>query len=180
MGLNGMNFKSNEERFFWDWLKEAEKYGLVQDIIYQPESFKLSDAVFVQKIKHLKTKIKYYNKSLLRKHDYTADFYFSVVNIRLAKTFNYNWNGLIYVDTKGAHPGKRNNSAITFPLNQKWVWDKYGIYVEKVIPKELFKKTWVPESAMSSPVLGKPVKQYIGCKTIKDYIRELEHEQDRH
>jgi len=54
------------------------------------------------------------------------------------------------IDVKGEFVGKNNSSGITFPVNQKWVMDKYGVYVHKVVisfaKKGLFYRTFVPES----------------------------------
>ena len=44
--------------------------------------------------------------------------------------------------------------------------------MQKVIPEKLFKKTWVPEAARLSPKKRQPVKKYIGCKSIKEFINE--------
>ena len=55
-------------------------------------------------------------------------------------------------------------------MNQKWTYKIYGEYIEKVIPEKLFMKTWVPEIAMFSPVKKDPVKKYIGCLVVREFI----------
>ena len=52
---------------------------------------------------------------------------------------------IIILDVKGTFIGKNNNSAITFPVIQKWLCDKQDIYVNKLVPKYFFKHTWCPK-----------------------------------
>ena len=49
---------------------------------------------------------------------------------------------------------------------------KHGIYVNKVVPEKLFKKTWCPEACRYTGVKKQPVKKFIGCKTIKEYLND--------
>ena len=168
------DFQSNEEYEFYHWLLEAELHGLVSEIEYQPCTFVLSDPIQYTKEEHLKTRIKYVKRHLLAKCEYTPDFRFMVHNSSiqslLKNTHTIAYNKTI-VDVKGGFAGKRNSSAVTFPIKQKWLYKQEGIYVEKVVPEKLFKKTWVPEMARLSPKKKQPVKKYLGCKTINDFMK---------
>lgn len=65
-----------------------------------------------------------------------------------------------YIDVKGQfaqHDGGR-----AFSLNQKWTWQKFGIYVSKVVPKLFCKKFGVAAASMKSNVTGKIRKMFIG------------------
>lgn len=167
------DFDSTEEWHFYHWLLEAEQHGLVSEIEYHVTKFILSGRATYETEKKLKTKTKTIDKFLLHPHSYTPDFNFTVLNSSIQKLFvqlNTMPYGFVVADVKGGFSGKYNNSAVTFPLNQKWVYDKWGYYVQKVIPEKLFKKTWVPEVARLTPKKKQPVKKYIGVKTIKEFL----------
>jgi hypothetical protein len=76
----------------------------------------------------------------------------------------------VVVDIKGTF--NKYGDPKQFSLNQKWVYDKFDIYIEKIVPEKFFKKTWVPEEARLSPIARTPVKKYIGVKTIKEFMEE--------
>lgn len=70
-----------------------------------------------------------------------------------------------YLDVKGQfaqHDGGR-----AFSLNQKWTWQKFGVYVCKVVPKLFCKKFGVAAASMKSKLTGKVRKMFIGYKSIK-------------
>ncbi len=52
----------------------------------------------------------------------------------------------------GSFFGKNNNSAITFSTNQKWVYSKFGVYVQKIAitldDKGLFARTFTPRQVV--------------------------------
>jgi len=163
------DFVSDEEFFVYHWLKEAERYGLVSDINYQPEPFILCPRASVPVTKRLKTKSKTVDKFLFHPHQYTADFQF-VVSQGLSHLFVSPQFGreVITIDVKGSF--NLHGDPKQFAINCKWVWDKFNVHVEKIIPEKLFKKSFVPEICRFSPVLKKPVKKYLGVKTIKEYL----------
>lgn len=158
---------SQEERDFYEWLLEAENHGLVSNIAYHGGQFELSGRATIDVQEQMKTKIKMVEKFLLHPHRYEPDFVFV-------------WQGLFnpfttlqnttWVDVKGTF-GKYGDTK-QFRINQKWMFQKFGIYVNEVIPENLFKKTWLPEACRLTPKTRKPVKKYVGCKSIKEYIGE--------
>lgn len=94
-----------------------------------------------------------------------------------------------YVDVKGSFTGLHNNSAITFPIKQKLMWDKHSIYVNKVIPNSgsncLFQESFYPVNYLVDPVTknvrkkrlnGKfvPLNSVITCVKVDDFIEENE------
>ena len=155
---------SDEERQFYAWLLEADKVGLVTDIEYHPKTFELIPRATRKKIVQLKTKTKIVDQFLFHPHVYTPDFLFSWCGkgCPFIKA-----NGLVWVDVKGG--GSRFHDGKQFSINQKLTFEKYGIYINKVIPENLFKKTWVPEACRYSPKIKKPVKKYIGVGDVGDY-----------
>ena len=161
-----MYYDSNEEEQFHDWLKEAERFGLVKNIEHHPEPFILSDKKTIKVKKILKTKTKIVNKFLLHPHIYTTDFSF-IISPLLEEYFIIK-SGLCFVDVKGGF--SKFNDAKQFSINQKWVYSDYGIYINKVVPEKLFTKTFLPEDCRLTPVQKKLVKKYIGCKNIKEFM----------
>jgi len=90
------------------------------------------------------------------------------------------------MDVKGTFAGgaKRmipNNSAVRFPLDQKWTYQKYGIYVNALQPsstkvkgrvtkKGFFAKTFVPADlafAKNRKVLTRR-KQFDDCRMLRE------------
>ena len=154
---------SDEERFFAAWLDEAMKEELVEDYKYQPTPFKLSPEITFPEQKGKKIT----KNLLLNDHEYQADFLIhwgiKAFEIELAKHIGNNQISTIFeyqmiggkpssvIDVKGAFGQNKNDQR--FPLNQKWVYSKYKIYVQKIVPfgsgamkKCLFTKTWTPKA----------------------------------
>lgn len=159
-------YDSQEEACFASWLLCMKKMGLVTDIVYQPFSFLLSPRQSKEVIKQLKTKTKIVDKFLLHPHKYTADFRFTGTGEYL-EDMEADKDGYYWVDVKGSFAGGlRNSSAITFPINRKWVYEKYGVFVNKVIPEKLFKKTFIPRD-IAYGKSGKLLKKWSKCKMLE-------------
>ena len=142
-----MSFDSVEEEWFSVWLRTAEKRGMVEGIIYHPSSFTLSTKQTIEEEVKLKTKTKIVDRFLLHPHTYTPDFAFYITNF--IQQYNHGLvpckGNIVFVDVKGVYAGGRhNNSSVTFPISQKWVYVKFGIYINKVVPEKFFRKTFVP------------------------------------
>ena len=161
-------FPSLEELDFYYWCEEALSVSLISAFVYQPESFILSRSCSVEKEKQLKTKTKKVKVNLMREHKYTPDF-------KITRNFNgtfcailsdINDTGFYYIDTKGEYA--RNNGHRIFTLNQKWVWQKHGIYINKVVPKEFFQKTWVPERSRYTHSKGLKRAGFYDLKTLAE------------
>lgn len=161
---NSITYDSHEEVYFAKWLDEAVKFGIIKDYEYQPNSFLLSEK-----------KTNAFNKHLLHKHIYTADFKFRTVSNYVNKEF-YGLigseikkvsNNEFIIDIKGGfnrHGGDRG-----FSINQKWVAKEYNLFVNKVVPEKFFKKSWIPENIRKYNLrTGEPLKKWLGCKTYKE------------
>ena len=153
------NLKSNEEKYFAWWLEEAKVKGYIKEWSYEPKSFALSPKQTNKFTKQLKTKIKECEETILQPHIYTPDFEIVWRNkaigkflgggkqksqpFKLAKGFP---NLISYVETKGSFD--QNNMTRLFSINKKWVFQKYGIYVNlcKISTKKgsFFDKTFTP------------------------------------
>ena len=160
-----MSFDSVEEEWFSKWLGTAEKRGMVEGIIYHPSSVLLSPKQTILEEVKLNTKTKTVDKFLLHPHRYTPEFAFYITEF--INKYNHGLipykERIVFVDVKGVFVGGRhNNSSITFPISQKWVYEKYGIYINKVVPEKFFKNTFVPKEITIGKT-GKPLKKW------KDY-----------
>jgi len=160
---------SQEEMDFHEWLLDAERAGLVRYIKYHPWPFGLSEKVSTMVEKKLKTKTSLVEKFLLHPHEYTPDFSFEWDPV--VKLFFTN-RILTWVDVKGGFG--RHGDAKQFSINQKWVYQKHGIYINKVVPEKLFLKTWVPEACRYTPKKRDLIKKYANALTLNEYLNKIE------
>jgi len=140
---------TNEERWFGYYLDELKTAGYVSMYKYQPEGIELCAETYIgdsnKPFKHF-----------LRK-EYTPDFHIHWTSkaiemfIGKHKEFPfYTSAGLSIIDTKGAgFTFGKNNSDVTFPDRQAWIWSKYNIFIQKVEVslkhKSIFEKTFLPQ-----------------------------------
>lgn len=160
---NGITFDSPEEREFFWWLEEAQELGLVESFVYQPPPFELLPAVKMDITVQLKTKTKVVPKTILRPHHYTADYL-----IYPLKELKLLGKEPFYVDIKGGFDLYHNERE--FSINQKWMWDKFGVYVNKVVPRAWFAQYWVPDKARFTEKTGKLRKCYEQYQTKGEWV----------
>ena len=167
---------SKEEWMFIYWLQEAESAGLVLSWEFHPKIFDLAEPQFVTQrvVKQLKTKVKTIvkEKRVLHGVSYEPDFRI-LVSDKFHELFPFVFllqdeEGYTWVDTKGAFNGPHNNSAITFPIKQKWLYQKENTFVQKLVPKKFFKNTWVPERCTLTYKTKRESKAFKGYNTLKD------------
>lgn len=164
---------SNEEWYVYSWIIEAKKIGIVIDYEYQPKEFLLTNKFsYVPAFNNPKQK----EKHLLADHVYTADFkivFNSIYGELLSNYFKIpiealdnNGNATVFIDVKSQF--NRFGGDRTFSIHQKMVWDKYKIFVQKVIPEEMFVKLGMPAEAKYTIKTKKPTTKFVGCKTISN------------
>lgn len=160
--MQTINFQSEIEKEFYEWLIEAQATGLIKDIKYEPYTLEIIPKIIYKYKKYHKKKsptIK--DRELLKPMKYTPDFEFKV-HYSLMKVLDHSLltrSGLHYsmgdnewydviVDIKSSSGNKFNNnrSALSFPLKQKALFMIHGIYINKVIPNNIFKISWCPSS----------------------------------
>lgn len=152
---------SIEEVETYKWLLLALKLGIITDFKYQPERFTLSEP-----IKYTNSKGK--QKSLFQEHVYSPDFLITInpnCDILLDE-FKVLKDNQIYIDVKGEFA--RNDGGRAFSLNQKWMYQKYGLYIYKLIPKKFFLKMGIPEELRYTNKTRKPSKKFAGYPLEKD------------
>lgn len=163
-------FDSKEEWYFSLWLSELESAGLVHHSSYHPKPFILSEKIVVPFEKQLATKTRLEHAHLAAEHKYQADWIIywteKALGVMFAGRFPFTkspndfpffaqWSSkknLFYtvIDVKGSFTGPHNNSAVTFPLNQKWTYQRYKIFVQKkiLIPRVTKKGKLTPTDAL--------------------------------
>jgi len=140
---DNIQFDSREELLFYRWCKEAKNGGYINDFCYHPKPFILSERVTIRTQKQMKAKIKTVDRFLLHPHEYTPDFVIEPT-LKLGE-FKHGLEALenqFYIDVNGGFNLYNNHRE--FSINQKWVYEKYGIFINKVEPKKFFAKTWKP------------------------------------
>ena len=162
---HGINFDSNEEADVYEWILEAESLGFLKNVEYQPKPFELFEGLRNEK-----------GKLVVRPHVYTADFSFVLTD----KWRDFQKNnkikifhrlipddGVVYIDVKGSF--NRFGGDRNFGVNSKWVLAKFGIYVWKIEPKDLFSKTWLPKQCIFTKKTKKQSKKYAMFKTFDNH-----------
>jgi len=184
---NIADFDSKEEWYFSLWLYELAKTEMIHHANYHPKSFNLSDKITLSFDLKMASKVKTKDYHLFANHSYSADW--SIYWTEKARNilipgeqplnkspkefpFFVQWSEskklfFSVIDIKGSFAGPHNNSAVTFPLNQKWVYDKYKIYIQKIvlIPRitnkgkiipthTLFTQTFLPRRLLTTDSSG--------------------------
>jgi ribosomal protein S8 len=178
---------SNEEKMMCHYLEELQKNGYIKPFKKNTKSMEIFPSR-KEKIEYLdkKNEVKNLEKHFLHGLSYTYDFMIEWLpkakNIFYVNIFNdfakdrktiskvpffCLENDISIIDVKGSFAGRNNNSAITFPIIQKLLYDG-DIYVQKIIPKKLFQKTFVPPKELLTPT-GKTRKFNFPIKLLKDY-----------
>lgn len=169
-----ISLDSTEELQFIYWLDEGIDAGLIKSYKYQPTVFNLFENVIAKNANDN-------DIIFIKEHIYTPDF--SIVFTKsFLELYNKNkWyksfknikniNDEIIVDVKGTF--SRNGGDRVFSINQKWVYQKYNVYIHKIIPFNLFKNTWCPKLAKMTPKKGLIVKKYSQLKEITDILKGI-------
>lgn len=151
----GLPYESNEELYFLYWCEELIIKKIILPNIERGKTFVLSEPALeeVEVVKQLKRgikkEIKY--KKFLREHVYTNDFTIYIREDK-ANLFNFRYSGnrivnevsylKAYFEIKPTY--NQNNMTRIFQINQKWVFDKYGQFINLFIPEIEFIRGFFP------------------------------------
>jgi hypothetical protein len=173
---DGIEFDSNEELEFYHWVKEAEQYKIISGFKYNCESYPLAPKQTIPVEKKLKTKTKIVDKHLFHEHSYKPDFHLFkgerwdvLEDHGLLSTHSFK-NEFI-IDIKGSF--QLHDGARSFSINQKWMFDRHHIYINKVVPEKFFKLTWIPEKCRFSPKKKQLRKKYATIPTLMEKYGNL-------
>lgn len=171
-------FDSFEELYMSWWIDELKDAGYIIDAKHHPGVFKLSPVQKFKTLKQLATKQREDEHTILRPHEYTPDWKIvwneKAVGL-LCKIFDE--NNVLNKDIKAyfwAHLSKNDNKPFSiidvkpffdmqnmtrlFTINQKWVFVKHRLYVQKVVTDKLFEKTFCPQRYLITNKSGKERK----------------------
>ena len=174
----GQQYDSKEEIYFTWFLDDLKKSGHIKYTYYQPETLILiKKPIYYWKKQNKKSTIEK-TGNIIDSLKYTPDFrivwskkgiqdYVYVLNeenisvhSRARKPFisirnkDYPCDSLVsYVDVKGNFG--QHGDTVKFPVLQKIIFYTKNIYVEKIIPAKLFKKTFYPERYLFTDGLTK-------------------------
>lgn len=193
--FDGVEYDSTEEYYFECCLIELVNMGFVKYYKRQPESIKITEGLKISYTEttqlKTKTKVTVRHQTLLQDSVYTPDFLIAWEN----KAENILFQNIIYsnkklvtpfiaypegdtyisiVECKGSFD--RNNMTRLFVLNQKFIWDKYKIFVNLVVIPDFFKKVFTPKEYLLTPT-GKTKKINFQPISLKQYLKN--HEQDK-
>lgn len=155
-------YDSLEELAFLQWAFELKEAGYIKSI-ERSESFLLSDPMQINYAQQLKTKSKPMSQHIMAGHSYTPEFRIvwykkaldKIVQPLAHEKFENLFLGVIedpkpsnmtfrtYVEIKPQFDF--HNGTRMFTINQKWMWQRHGIYVNLVKCPELFAKTFTPK-----------------------------------
>jgi len=147
-------YDSLEEVYFIWYLQELYDRQFIDKVIYHETNYELSSGLWVRTNKLLKTKIKKDHRQLLKPHEYSHDFNIvwntkayslltNIFGVALHAPLIPFWNKISRIEVKADYD--RNNMTRLFRINQKWVWEKYNVYIQLVKIPLLFKSTFTPE-----------------------------------
>lgn len=181
-----MNLDSLEELNFCYWVEELMDQGFIYKI-ERARSYKLTDGIYNQYIKQLKTKSNNCQETILQPSSYMPDFeiYFTEKgydkfvweigsHIKKTKLFisdlHHVLNGFVTVEVKPNYD--QNSMERLFRNNQKFLYEKYLIFANLIKPQDLFEKTFTPIKALLTHKTKQKRKINWEIKTLKEYLNE--------
>ena len=202
MNFDNVTFDSQEEIYFYWYLKELEEAGIISNITYQPKPFLLASKKSLMFEQQLKTKSKAKEITLFSEHSYQADFMFWWNDIARNKMFirhndiltqsfkNFPFiansskeiiSSYSVVDVKGTF--NQNNMHRIFSIDQKWIFQQFGVYIQKIIThpsinkkgkmvpaSALFPNTFLPARFSLTDIAIKARKIKYNYLTLKEYL----------
>lgn len=189
--------RSVEEMYFRLWLEDLKREGFVIDYDYENKDWELSPKYTSVVEERLKTKVKRNERTLIQAHSYGCDFtiywsdkaryYFFEILFETQMNKNvpffahyHSYMGkediVSYVEVKPQFD--QNNMEREFRINQKWVLDAWGDYVNLIKPVGsstcLFAKTFTPDRYKLTDSSLKPRKIKHATKTLLEYLKVVE------
>ena len=166
-----LSVDSQEEIDTLSCLTECKQLGIINDFSYQPDAFTLSDPVKYQDVNNK-------SRTLFQEHKYTADWVLEFTPGKfkdLAKEFKVPFDQLscqnykVYLDSKGTF----NRTERSFGYNQKWLYQRFKVYVYKLVPKRFFAKFGLPDACQLTQKTKKPRTMFKGFLSIKEIFKTL-------
>ena len=181
-------FDSEGEEQFYQYCSVLKETGYIDNYGYQPDPFKLSDKIEYIWINKTKTKEIITSAVLLNPHEYTCDFlikwnhkahnifYLNIDDkIKLNKIPFIAKNNISYIECKPAWD--QNNMTRLAKINIKWVYEKYGVYIQIITPSSnksncLFAETFIPEKCLLTKKTKKPKVFKYPVRSLNEFVDE--------
>ena len=185
-----MTIDSPEELWFGWYLNELKESGYVNSFVLHPEPFLLAQAYSYPYDKVLKTRINEMESNLLSPHIYSPDYkilwnknargiFWNSISDRVQlknvpfvaqETEDGNNNYYSIVEIKAGF--SKFNMDRTFSLNAKWIMQRFGVYVNKIIISNkngLFKETFVPTKFLLTDKAKQNRKLHFKPRTLEEF-----------
>ena len=88
-------------------------------------------------------------------------------------SFVYNVGHQAFLDSTFLKKLKASDMTAVKAEIQKWVYDKFGVYVHKVVPVKFFDKFGVPAEAQFTPKTNKPRRIYYGKRLLSSVAKKF-------
>lgn len=194
----GIECDSLEEKYFLMWAFELKEAGYIESI-GRAESILTTEGFKISYLEKLKTKEKVKSQTVLSPSEYSPDFKIKLPEFSRLLWKNYRWSPYsskitqLFIEANLGLPNKnysiktekdtvlieikntydQNNMTRLFVLNQKFILDKYGIYINLIKIPDLFEKTFLPKEYLKTPS-GKDKKINFSYVLIEEYLKNLE------
>ena len=188
-------FDSDEEKYFSWYLDELMNEGYIESYTPHHKSYQLAEPVAYEWKKELKTKTKIMKSTLLQGKLYTPDFLIkwtpdAYKGLLMNLSCKSDINGYPFTECVPLYPYSvieikpifdQNNMEREFRINQKWVYQKHGIYVQLIKPlskkkgfKGLFERTFTPKEYLLTDKKTRLRTLHYKPIGIKEYLKSLE------
>jgi hypothetical protein len=201
--VDKLELDSSEEKYFFWYLTELVRKGYIKYFTLQSESFVLSEPIFFDCGKEMKTKIKQESRSLIGKHVYTPDVRI-VWDTTAEGCFCYDREsyGLYSYLIKGTNKHRnppfiaqrlrventmelisyidvkgshdRNNMERVLHLNQCWMLQVFNLFVQKVKIPNFFKSTFTPTRFLFTDKTKVSRKLHYTPRGLSAFVKENE------
>lgn len=166
---NSIEYDSLDELAILQWLFELKRHGYIKHI-KRADSYLLSNSLvnnYAESVKKVSSKPCV--QTLLHGHSYTPEFKVIWDYKKSCEDFVWDFHAeskfdKIFIGKKSVEiPNEfetyievkpsfdQNNMERLFKLNQKWMWDKHGIFVNLIKVKDLFPTTFTPKEYLTTP-----------------------------
>jgi len=177
---NNIICDSQGEVEFLMWCEELKQNGYIIDY-KRGETKLLSNSVYNTYTAQLKTKTKEQSETILLKHEYSWDFTIEWSDLGIkyfanrfgekwTKPFLINSKSMSFIENKPSFDFGNMTRLVT--LNVKWMWEKYGIFIQVVKNDDLFKETFVPKERLFNKKGEKRAFKFKPL-TLEEYINKI-------
>lgn len=189
ISYNDIICDSEAEKWILFWLFELKEAGYIESI-ERAKSYKLTDSVSHQYEKKLKTKTIIKNEVILLPCSYSPDFFIKLTEkgkkldiFRELGSYNrlkekgkitfIHIAGEALIEVKGTQFRHSQDTTEKFKVEQKWLWQEYGLYVNLVQPDKLFPLTFTPEKFKYTEKKKQLRKLRWKSRNLEEFLKEI-------